>query len=438
MSARSYHPAPGGESEPHAAKEAALVAALDETTDRTRRSLGSTVGNALLMVTFIVGPRWPGAAQALGDFDADEGLALSLPGLTCVLLGAWLYRRHGPRHPLYRAVDALELCAFHAFPALFPLLASRTTYMAGALLVASAGFWGQAKPGRARLYGGLIAAVGLAPALLLWLDGHGERAALAASFAVASVLAYAMGVRARQEGVRAEARRDRLREDARMLRVTLERRKIERELTGHVGARLDALATELARANLPEAALARQLSTTVSELVLPGEQAVQLTDLEALVRSRCVTPFPNVTLSPQPPAAPGPPPISPAAARAVLRLAQEFVRNAVTHGRAERVDVAVRFAGDELRLTVSDDGVGLPPSALEHASGGLRNAKEWVRELGGALTVTPRLPSGTKVDVALRGVGSGNDGVDAGVDGGARSGGARVEDVDRGHEPGHL
>ncbi|MFE9439460.1 sensor histidine kinase [Streptomyces sp. NPDC006602] len=64
----------------------------------------------------------------------------------------------------------------------------------------------------------------------------------------------------------------------------------------------------------------------------------------------------------------GPPPrVPPAVARQLLTIATEAMENAHRHASATRVDVRAGVHGDLLRISVYDDGRGLPPdTTLEH------------------------------------------------------------------------
>nr|WP_323371934.1 histidine kinase [Streptomyces katsurahamanus] len=55
------------------------------------------------------------------------------------------------------------------------------------------------------------------------------------------------------------------------------------------------------------------------------------------------------------------PPVAPAVARQLLTIASEAMENAHRHGRPGRVEVSAGVSGDVLRISVYDDGVGLPP-----------------------------------------------------------------------------
>ncbi|MDQ0715900.1 signal transduction histidine kinase [Streptomyces luteogriseus] len=55
------------------------------------------------------------------------------------------------------------------------------------------------------------------------------------------------------------------------------------------------------------------------------------------------------------------PPVPPAVARQLLTIASEAMENAHRHARPARVDVSAGVHGDLLRISVYDDGRGLPP-----------------------------------------------------------------------------
>ncbi|MFF9624637.1 GAF domain-containing protein [Streptomyces griseosporeus] len=71
----------------------------------------------------------------------------------------------------------------------------------------------------------------------------------------------------------------------------------------------------------------------------------------------------------------------------VVAVLSEALTNVARHARAARADVLLETDGREVRLTVTDNGVGLP---AEGRRSGLRNMAERAEQLGGALhTRTP-------------------------------------------------
>jgi len=82
----------------------------------------------------------------------------------------------------------------------------------------------------------------------------------------------------------------------------------------------------------------------------------------------------------------------------LYRVAQEAVNNAVKHGRAGQIRIALARVGSEHRLSISDDGRGLPSQATGGL--GLASMRFRARQLGGRLEIEPCLPRGTTVSVS--------------------------------------
>ncbi len=85
----------------------------------------------------------------------------------------------------------------------------------------------------------------------------------------------------------------------------------------------------------------------------------------------------------------------------VFRIVQEAVRNTVKHAGAGRVDVVVVRNGDQLSVTVRDDGAGFAPTATGGAGAGhfgILGMRERARLLGGQLEVRSEPGQGTVVE----------------------------------------
>jgi len=82
----------------------------------------------------------------------------------------------------------------------------------------------------------------------------------------------------------------------------------------------------------------------------------------------------------------------PAAATHLYRIVQEAVHNAIRHGKARHVEVHLSREDSLVRLTVTDDGAGLPPGATPSQGMGLRNMKYRASMIGGSLTLEPGNP----------------------------------------------
>jgi two-component system LytT family sensor kinase len=87
---------------------------------------------------------------------------------------------------------------------------------------------------------------------------------------------------------------------------------------------------------------------------------------------------------------------------------QPLVENALQHGiarrtRAGRLDITAARHGDQLRLTVCDDGPGIAPSfSLDVATGvGLRNTRERLQRLNGARSELGLVTRGERTTAAI-------------------------------------
>ncbi|WP_329352131.1 GAF domain-containing protein [Streptomyces sp. NBC_01261] len=77
-----------------------------------------------------------------------------------------------------------------------------------------------------------------------------------------------------------------------------------------------------------------------------------------------------------------------------LAVLSEALTNIARHARAGRADVALETDGREVRLTVTDNGVGIP---AEGRRSGLLNMEERARQLGGELHRTTPRDGGTRL-----------------------------------------
>lgn len=86
----------------------------------------------------------------------------------------------------------------------------------------------------------------------------------------------------------------------------------------------------------------------------------------------------------------------------LYRIAQEAVANAVRHARCTTITVELARTRDELVLTISDDGAGLPASPARRPPGmGLHSMNHRAEAIGAFLSITPRTGGGTVVRCAL-------------------------------------
>jgi signal transduction histidine kinase len=79
----------------------------------------------------------------------------------------------------------------------------------------------------------------------------------------------------------------------------------------------------------------------------------------------------------------------------VVAVLVEALANIARHSQAGRADVVLTTDGREVRLKVSDDGVGLPADGRRS---GLRNMAERAEQLGGRLELSASATGGALVD----------------------------------------
>jgi len=85
---------------------------------------------------------------------------------------------------------------------------------------------------------------------------------------------------------------------------------------------------------------------------------------------------------------------------ALTRVLRELVSNALFHGNATQVDVALHIEGSRLSLLVADDGRGTDPQAWSHGLG-LGGVRKRVKVLGGTVQWRENQPRGIVCEVQV-------------------------------------
>ena len=192
-----------------------------------------------------------------------------------------------------------------------------------------------------------------------------------------------------------------------------ERWRITQELHDEIGQRLTGLLLQLgnlARDLPPElrervGAIQEGARTTLDEVgvlawqLRPGilDDLGLLRALEALVES-LEEQAPRVRLRISLPVAL--PSLSAEEELAIYRVVQEALTNAVRHAGAGEVALAVAVEGDRVRVSVTDDGVGIARRHAEDA--GIRGMRERALAIGAGLAIGSGPAGGTRVALDLR------------------------------------
>ena len=90
-------------------------------------------------------------------------------------------------------------------------------------------------------------------------------------------------------------------------------------------------------------------------------------------------------------------PLTAELANHLYRIAQEAVRNAVRHGQARSIRLHLHGARAKVRLTITDDGTGMPPQAEDAPGLGLKIMRYRARILGGEVRFERSTPNGTRI-----------------------------------------
>jgi PAS domain S-box-containing protein len=86
----------------------------------------------------------------------------------------------------------------------------------------------------------------------------------------------------------------------------------------------------------------------------------------------------------------------------LYRIIQEALRNVIKHSGAANARVEITKIGSELKLHVSDDGIGFDPESDRTRRGlGLLSMRERLRQVDGSISIMRVEPTGTRIDVRI-------------------------------------
>lgn len=95
------------------------------------------------------------------------------------------------------------------------------------------------------------------------------------------------------------------------------------------------------------------------------------------------------------------PELSAEARRAMLLVLKEALANVIRHADARRVTVRLHPSGNTLRLSVEDDGRGLPETAPPPGHDGIRNMRKRAEAAGGSFAIESGPSGGTRVTLQV-------------------------------------
>ena len=82
------------------------------------------------------------------------------------------------------------------------------------------------------------------------------------------------------------------------------------------------------------------------------------------------------------------PPLSSTTGQLLFSIAHNAMTNALRHSNASKVNISLRFEDGRLRMSISDDGDGLPDDYTERGHG-FRNMRTDAERMGGRLELGP-------------------------------------------------
>lgn len=87
---------------------------------------------------------------------------------------------------------------------------------------------------------------------------------------------------------------------------------------------------------------------------------------------------------------------------ALFRIVQESLSNVLRHARASQVEIALHRSGDQIQVTISDDGIGLAAGCRKKADAfGLVGMEERIHGLGGTVAIANNASLGMAIRVSV-------------------------------------
>jgi PAS domain S-box-containing protein len=93
--------------------------------------------------------------------------------------------------------------------------------------------------------------------------------------------------------------------------------------------------------------------------------------------------------------------LTPVLENAIYRIAQEGLTNACKHSGSKKVRIELVQRGDQVRIEISDQGLGFDPGTVEEGHFGLEGIRERARLLGGTTLIESTPGQGTRLVVEV-------------------------------------
>jgi len=386
-----------------------------ERVHAAQRSPAASLGVLALIVLFI-GLTFVPAVASLLHIHRSTAVGVGVAWLVCVVAATTAYHLTGLSR-LYFVLDTVESLSLQAGVCLLIYRSGSAVsifwlaYLVHAQVIAALGFFAQNLV--------VIAAGPAALVLLFWLKGVPASALLSLLVGGTGAWFYSVMARLHSSLDAARVREVQLENSLARFRIGEERNRIARELHDGVAGELAALAWRLRQIPLGSHVTTRAASETetnhlegrirsvlknLRHIVLDlREEPRSWVDTLVALRERCQDLCGKRQLvfdvSGAEDGIGHDGQLMEALADDVQCIVSELVRNAAVHADPRRVEVRIRIL-DGVELSVSDDGVGLPPGHGNRSSGGLANLRSRVMRLGGQVDIQPANP-GTRVEVRL-------------------------------------
>ena len=99
-------------------------------------------------------------------------------------------------------------------------------------------------------------------------------------------------------------------------------------------------------------------------------------------------------------------PLVPVIRHEIYRIGREALANALSHSRAQHVQLELNYSANEFRMRISDDGCGIDPEVLRSGRDGhwgVAGMRERATKIGGMLRISSSKAQGTEVQLLVPG-----------------------------------